>query len=315
MDFLPVFIKMVELFAIIILGYVGNKVNVVGPDAKRHLSRIVLNITLPATILSAVFNSTSLPKPSEIGQVLLVACLNYVVFFIVAKVAVWIMRIEGPQKGVAEFAIIFSNVGFIGYPVTTAIFGNESLLYTTIFNMPFNLICYSIGVQIIQSGSKDGKNEAAELVPKKIWRLFLSPALISSVAALIIAMFGWRFPSAIGDTCATVGSITTPAALLIIGSALADMPFKQMFGNAKAYLVTLMSVLVVPLIIYFVFNPFVGDNRLLIGDAVIIAAMPVATAGTMLCVEYGGDEKFMAQVTFLSTLLSVVTIPLIAMIL
>jgi hypothetical protein len=91
------------------------------------------------------------------------------------------------------------------------------------------------------------------------------------------------------------------------------MPIAEMFNNGKAYLVTFISVIVTPVVMYLIFAPFTASDPLLLGETVIISAMPVATAGTMLCVEYGGDEKFMAQITFLSTLVSVVSIPVIAM--
>ena len=110
-----------------------------------------------------------------------------------------------------------------------------------------------------------------------------------------------------------VAAITTPAALMIIGSSLAELPFREMFSNVKVYLFAICRLLILPLLTYFIFGLFVKDNSLLLGVAVVIAGMPVATNGTMLCLEYGADEKLMAQGTFITTLLSVITIPLLAM--
>lgn len=135
--------------------------------------------------------------------------------------------------------------------------------------------------------------------------------MITAVIAIILALVQVKTPTVINETIELVAGITTPAALMIIGSSLADLPLKEMFSNVRIYLFTLCRLLVLPLVTYAVFGLFVQDE-LLLGVAVLMAAMPVATNGTMLCLECGADERLMAQGTFITTLLSVVTIPLIA---
>ena len=103
-------------------------------------------------------------------------------------------------------------------------------------------------------------------------------------------------------------------ALLIIGATLAQMKVSEMFGNVYAYVITAVNILISPAITYALFHPFLTDPMAL-RIAVIMDAMPVATTGTMLCVDLGGDEKFMAQMTFISTAATVFTIPIIAMLL
>lgn len=238
----------------------------------------------------------------------------------IAKITSRLLGFTGKQKGAVEFAIIFSNVGFVGYPVTYAIFGPESTFYTCVFNMPFNVICYSLGVLLLTAeGSTKQADASGDNISETdrkskimhILKMVATPSMIASTIALIMALVGYQGVEIIGNACKILGDITTPAALLVIGLALAEMPVKDMFTNVKAYLVTIVSVLITPLLIFFIFNPFAGGNSLLIGEAVNIAGMPVATAGTMLCVEYGGDEKLMAQMTFISTIASLVTIPLL----
>ena len=313
MNFLPIFEKMVELFLIIIIGYIGNKCQVFGSKAKQYMSKLILNITLPATILSAEMNSDRIPSHSELASILVVAFSSYAVLYVLAVVTSHLLGGNANQRGVTKFGIMFSNVGFIGYPVTMAVFGADSLLYTVIFNMPFNLLCYSLGAYFIKN--KDMPEDAVGGRSAKVTRalkLILTPTMISSLICLAMAYAGVRGPRILASTFDMVGGITTPGALLIIGCSLAEMPVKEMFNNVRSYIFTIIKVVVVPVIIYFVYRPFVGGDALLMGVTVIICSMPVATAGTMLCVEYGGDEKFMAQVTFLSTLASVITIPILA---
>ena len=320
MDFVSVFIKMIELFLIIIIGYGAYKVKYIDGGVKVALTKLILNITMPCTILASVMTATELPEASMIIKLLFIATIEYAIYFVIAKATSKVLRLTGSKKAVAEFAIMFANVGFVGFPVTNAVFGEASTFYTMIFNLPFNVLCYSLGVYLLQQGdATEEEKEFIEELPvksrvNKIFKLFMTPAMISSVIALVLAFTRVHTPAVIADTCDIIGKITTPGALIIIGCALAQMPLKEMFGDIKAYLFTIICVIVTPAIVYLCYFKFVTEP-LAIGEAVIMAGLPVATAGTMLCVEYGGDEKFMAQITFLTTLVSVITIPVIAVLL
>ncbi len=231
MDFLPVFTKMVELFLIIIIGYVAARVGVMNQTIKASLSKLILYIAMPCTILASVATVDSFPSGSQLARLLIVSFSSYLVLFLLGKLTGIILGLKGRQKGVAEIGIMFSNVGFIGFPVTEAIFGKAALLYTSMFNMPFNLLCYSLGVSMLTHGENNEKKSNGK-TPSEIFReLFLTPAMISSICALLIALLKINVPNLLANTFDRVGGITTPGALLIIGSALAGMPVKVMFAN------------------------------------------------------------------------------------
>lgn len=310
MSFLGVFQKMVELFLIIIVGYVACKVRIFDKDARVKVTKLVLNVTLPATILSSVMNQNQLPGLIEILQLLFVAAASYAVLFLGAFLLPRLLNVEVSKRGIYQFMLSFGNVGFIGYPVTQAIFGDGAIFYTSIFNLPFNILVYSIGVGFIQKSSLSFESKKSAITIQT----FLSPCMIASYIALMMAMLHWSGPKLIADTCSMIGDVTTPAALLIIGSSLAEMPFREMFGNAKVYLFTICRLILMPIITLLIFRVFISDP-LILGITVIISAMPVATNGTMLCLQYKGDEKLMAQGTFLTTLCSVITIPLLSLLL
>lgn len=320
MNFINVFAKMVELFLIIIVGYGACKAKIFDKEARVRGTKLVLNVTLPATILASVMTQDNLPGVMQILQLLLVAVLSYVILFASAFIVPRLIGVPKSQIGIYQFMLAFGNVGFIGYPVTQAIFGNQAVFYTSVFNLPFNLLVYSVGVMFIQTSSattgKETQGKALKQTSGKktaiTVKTFLSPCMVASVISIVMALCHWKGPVLIGDTCNMIGAITTPMALLIIGSSLADMPFQEMFGNARIYIFSIFRLILVPLLIYLIFKLFVKD-MLLLGVCVIIAAMPVATNGTMLCLSYQGDEKLMAQGTFLTTLLSVITIPVMAM--
>ena len=114
----------------------------------------------------------------------------------------------------------------------------------------------------------------------------------------------------VGPALSTIGSFTTPATLLIVGSSLANLPAAKLMGTPRLWIACLVRMVATPLLIFAVMRPLAGGA--LLGVVVVLAAMPVATNGTMFCYQYGGDAKTMAQGTFITTILALVTIPLLA---
>ena len=118
MDFVSVLVKMIELFLIIIIGYGAYKVKYIDGGVKVALTKLILNITMPCTILASVMTATELPEASMIIKLLFIATIEYAIYFVIAKATSKVLRLTGSKKAVAEFAIMFANVGFVGFPVT-----------------------------------------------------------------------------------------------------------------------------------------------------------------------------------------------------
>ncbi len=313
MDFFYVFSKMIQLFLIIIIGYVSCKCGAFGKEARLHVTRLVLHVAIPGVTLSSVLNQNNLPGPKEILGLFIVASSSYLVLLLGALLVPKLLLVKKSEEGIYRFMTAFANVGFIGYPVTQAIFGDKAVFYTCVFNLPFNFLAFSVGVVFIQKSAALMRGEDGAAVKSAVsWKTFLTPCLIASIVAIFLAFTGLKAPAIIGDTCKMLGDITTPAALMVIGSSLAEMPVREMFSNRKVYLFAAFRLLILPIAIFFIYRMFVAD-ALLLGVCVIISAMPVATNGTMLCLQYNADEKLMAQGTFITTVASLVTIPVLAM--
>jgi predicted permease len=197
---------------------------------------------------------------------------------------------------------VFGNVGFIGFPVVSAIFGDSAIFYASIFNLPFNLLVYTIGVLFLTNGQKQGKMD---------WKLLVSPCVLASLVTLVIALGHIRVPSLVGEAMDLLGQVTTPAALLIIGSSLAKLPLKTVTGTPRIWGLAVLRLLVLPVLVWALLRLWL-HNELILGIAVVITGMPVASVCTMLCLQYGGDQTAASQGTFVTTACSLVTIPLLA---
>jgi hypothetical protein len=146
------------------------------------------------------------------------------------------------------------------------------------------------------------------------WKLLVSPSMVASALALVLALTNVQFPSLICDTVDFIGQITTPTALLIIGSTIAGIPLKGIAGGPRVWITAVVRLLVSPVLLWLILRGWV-NNSLILGVAVVMQGMPVAANCTMLALQYDGDTTTASQGVFLTTLCSVVTIPLLAMLL
>lgn len=294
-----VFSQMGVLFLVLILGYIGNKTKVLNAESNKLLSRLILNIAVPCTILSSVTDGSVTVTGHEALIFSIYVLISLALGFIIAWPVPRLLRSPREDDGIIRFLLTFGNTGFMGYPVIQALFGNGALFYVTLFGIPVNILLYSVGI-IMASGTGQKLN----------FKKLLTPTFIASIAAVLIFAFKIPFPKIIVTTTTLIGHITTPGAMLVIGSTLADIPFREVFSEKRIYPVAALKLIVLPVVIWLVFRFFITDPETL-GILIVQAAMPTATVATMLSLQYGSNDKLASQGVLLTTLFSVVTIPLL----
>ena len=302
MDFLHIVTQMLMIFGIVLVGLASAKRNLWAGELDRKLSVFILNVSMPALILASVMGKDLEFEASEVLTLGLVAVVNYVILIGLACLIPQIWHVNRSRQGLARFMLAFGNVSFIGYPVCDAVFGPKAVFCASVLNIPFNLLIFTIGVSFINGGKA-----RSAFSPK----LVFSPCVVASLIAVAIALMGISVPEPVGQWFHLLGDLTTPCALLIIGSSLSHIPVRDMLGNRFAYAISLLRLIVLPLVVGVVLR-LLGVENFVANVAVVLSAMPIANNGIMLCLQYGKDERVMTQGLFLSTLFSVVTIPLIA---
>lgn len=299
---------MIQLFLILIVGWVGHKTKVFPAETQTALTKLVVYITTPCTILYSVLNNSSLPGIGVMVELLLISSACYIAVAALSLLAVKLMHIHPGSRGAYVCMLLFTNCGFIGFPVVQAIFGADAVFYASILNIPFYPCLYTLGVYRLSKDAADRGLGQAEIALS--WRTFVSPCMVASVAAVVLALTGLKFPAVLTNTIGTIGNITTPGALLVIGISIAKQPLREMLGSAKIYLMSALRLIVLPVLIWFVLHFFLHDQTIL-GVIVVTFAMPTATMVSMLADEYGSDQRATVQGVFLTTLFSMVTIPLL----
>ncbi len=302
MSFFDTLCEMLVILFAMAMGYLANRLGYFNSETDQKLSKVVLNITMPAMIVASVITGDALPELAEVLAALKVAAVFYVLEMVFALAAPRFLGGTPGQRGVWRFGLVFGNIAFIGYPVATALFGPEALFYAVILVMPFNLLSYTLG-PLMLVGAK-----------RFHWRQMLTPCTVAAVLGLFFALTRLRPPAIVGDCLSFVGDVTVPLSLLVVGSLLAGLPMGQVFKSPRLWSLSVLRLLALPGALFVILRAL-GTAPMLLGIAVVEMAMPVAVNGSMLCLEHGGDKESMAQAILLTTAASIVTIPLIASVL
>ncbi len=295
---------MVVLFIVVLVGYAARKLKYMDDTFDKKLSCIVIDITMPLMVLSSAMGH-DVPDRTLILPLIGVGILTYVVLLAFGYLVPRLITKNHDEQGMIGFTLMFANVSFIGYYVIDSMFGSKGLFYSALLNVPYFFFIFTIGVMLI-----NGK--------RHIWqfdfKVLVSPVLIAAYIAALLVAFDVETPDMVERPVSIVGGLTIPAALLLIGSSMAKMPLKEVVGRPKAYVTTVVRLVVVPVCLYGLFR-LLGVHPLINDINTVIIATPAASLGTIFCLRYDRDPSLVTAITFLSILGCIITIPLIDMLL
>lgn len=301
MDIRVVISQMLELFLILTLGYVAAKKKVVSPKFGTQLSNFILSITLPCMMIASV---STMPDDTDKNDVLMmfaIAILFYVIMPFVAYGIARMLMVKKEERNLYMYMTIWSNIGFMGFPVIASIFGEGAIFYATIFNLIFNLSNFTLGIMLMSNEGKKALN----------FKKFLSPGMISSIVAVIMFAANLRLPDFLNDTLKTVGGTTTTLAMIVIGIALSGIPIKSVFMEIRLYPYVIIKQILLPLFAWMILKNMIV-NPYLLGIVIVIIAMPVGTSSVLFANRYENNVVLATKGVFITTLASVVTIPIIS---
>ena len=295
--------QMLVLFGILSVGYIAGKTKLLTREKSAVFAKIIISVAQPCLILFAVMSSSISISIGSVVIFLLIALGLYVLMFAIAFPISRLLcagkKAPKDDRNLYCYMCMFSNVAFMGFPVCYAIFGPDSGLYVALLSIVFQMLNFSLGVFLIS-----GKSSRFQI------KSLINPPFIAAIISIPIAIFGFRAPDIIMDITQMLGNITIPGIMLITGATLSLMPIKNALNEWRVYPVTLIRLLVVPVLTWAILRQFITDDMVL-GIIVILSGTPVAMSATMLAIRYGGNEKVASSGLFISTLLSIVTIPLL----
>lgn len=297
MDFQNMFQTQGVLFLLMLLGFLLKKKGMINEGNKGLLSDLVINVTLPASIIKAFqieFNREILQS----GLVIfLVAVGIQLGSYLLA--AVLYQKVETGHKKVLQYATICSNAGILGNPIAEGIFGSLGLLYASFYLIPQRTFMWSMGLTYFTE-APDRKS----LVKK----IATHPCILAVVFGIIIMVFQIPLPGVIDQTVKSLAGANTAVSMLFIGSILTGVRFADLWTPLTIYY-NIVRLFLVPLLVWLCLLPL-GLDELVTGVSVVLAAMPAASVTAIMASKYHCDEVFATKCVVSTTILSMITIPL-----
>jgi len=297
------------LFILMGVGFFCGKKKIFNQAGADQLTAFLMKVTLPCTILSSMMREYD---PQLLKDAFTVMGLTFVQVFLCVAIA-WLLcrvfRVPEGARGMWMLLAAFSNNGFMGFPVVNAVYGSEGLFLAAAYNMSFNILMFSVGTKLVCMDSDQRSN----ITLKKI--LFTNINL-SLVIGLFLFISQIPVPEEFKTLVDYLGNITTPLSMIIVGISLVNEPIASVFKDKYTILATVARLLVMPIIVYFALSliPF-PEGSLIPKVIVVIAAMPAAAASVLQARQYNANVTLAGRGIFATSLLCIITLPMILFIL
>ncbi len=300
-----VFEQMLVIIILIAVGYGCYKKQWITDAGAKTMSFLVVNITNPAIAISSAFSDDISITHKDILIGIAICFILFIVLIIIGHLLAFLLEGEKTKRKYYTMLGVYSNIGFIGIPVVSSVLGDQAIVYVTMFIIAYNIFFYTHGYIVMLSGEKNAEYRIS-------WKTFINSGTVSGIIALIVFWFRLRFPDVIEDTLTYSGKATTFLAMIVLGVALAKIPIKSMFSNKKLWILWLIRYLLFPLAAGFCMKRVFGSN-LLTGSMILLLAMPAGNMPIILAQQYDLDTSVLSPGVFISTILSLVTVTLSAM--
>lgn len=300
---IPTIMKsVISLFLIMLIGVYGGKRGIINSGVSKGLTDILLEIALPCMIIS----SFSFPYDEGVkSNVFKTFYYSFIVYIIIA-IASYILTlpVKKEKKIILHFANIFTNTGYIGFPILNSIYGFEAVMYGSIFNMFFNIFIWTYGIMIFK-----GKIEKQELL-KEALKALKNPSLIAVYIGIIMIIFDLQLPGVVSATANSIGSMTGPISMIIVGALSYKVNIKEHLTDWTVYYGISTKLIIIPAFLYFI-SLLIGDRSIVSNSVIILASMPAAAMTSIFANSFNIKRDYASVIVVGTTLLSVLTLPVL----
>lgn len=302
-----VFNQMLVLFILMLTGYTCFKKQYITDSSARSMASLVVNVFNPALIISGVLEEPKDSTNHEILVIIMIACAMYFFLILFAPILNKILRVPSPQKSLYSLITVFSNVGFIGLPLVVSIYGKQAILYVAVFILMFNILFYTYGVFIMDK-AKGYQNAPSSLIQNL--KKLINPGVLACIIAILIFLFRPPLPYFIKGCISVLGSTAIPLSMMLVGVTLGQKKFKTLFNDFRLYAFALLRLIIIPIIFISVLVQL-PISSLTLGVSIMMIAVPVGNMPTLLATEYGIDATICSDSLIITTIFSLLTIPLV----
>ncbi len=291
--------QLVNMFFFMAIGYVFRKKNILDIYAGSTVSRLLVNVFLPAMVVRS-FSSNF--KPDVISDKLMLILFSSAVLIITSVLAVFLARLFSKDKdtqGIYIYSFAIPNLGYMGYPLVQAIFGETALLDTMVYCLPYNIFIYTIGMKLLTS-----------LKNVSILGMLKNPSIIAIFVGAFLGLCDIKLPGVVTGILDAANACVSPCAMILTGTVFARINMKTVFTDWRSYAASAIRLVIIPVVALFILRLLkVPESWIL--PCVAILAMPLGVNSVVFPEAYGGDAESGAKVCFMAAILGVATIPFV----
>ncbi len=290
------------LFTIMVVGIVCRKLNIISKEGQSSLSNLLINIVLPSNIIASF---TADIHGGDVAKNLILALVLSTVIQAVAVIfgGRLFKRFPKNERDVMHYGLICSNSSFIGMPVAENIYGSIGVVYVSMFQLPIRITMWTSGLALFTSVDRRSA----------VKTILLHPCIVSMFIGIVMMIFSPPLPEFVTTTITYLSRCTIPVSMLIIGCILSECTIREIFDKSALYF-SLIRLVVFPLIIFAVLK-LIHIDSVLLGVTVIMSGMPAGSTTAILADKYDGDGHYASKAVFVSTLLSMLTVPVLCSVL
>ncbi len=291
--------QLINMVFFMAIGYVFRKKNILDVYAGGAISRLIVNVFLPAMVIRSFSDNFKL---DVISDKIMIIVISVIVLILTAVLSIYLARIFSKDKstqGIYMYSFTIPNLGYMGYPLIQAIFGDAALLDAMIYCMPYNVYIYTVGIRVLTS-----------LKNTSIKGLLLNPSIIAMFVGAILGLTNVQLPEVVRSILVTAENCVSPCAMILTGTVFARINMKSVFTDWRSYAASAIRLLIIPLAFLAVFKAINLPNNWIL-PCVAILAMPLGVNSVVFPEAYGGDAESGAKVCFMAAILALFTIPVV----
>ena len=294
-------VEQVTILAILMaVGYIGGASGILGEAENKSMTKLLTNIALPALIFSAFNIGYSEETLRGIILIFILSFLTHIIAALIGKFA--FIKYPKEKNGVLRFGNTISNSGCMGIPFVYALFGQEALLYASVFLIPVHMIMWTYGENLLRS-------EKESLNIKKIIK---NPPILAILVGSLIFVLNVNLPRLIMEPVGILSSTTLPLAMLILGERVSKLSLGEILRDRDIYYFSLFRLVITPIVVLISLS-FFSIDPLIKNIVVIMQSLPVAVVIVAISEKHGADSKLASKITVVSHIFSVLTIPLVTL--
>lgn len=305
MEYHIIVINIFLIFALILVGFVAGKAHLVSEQASKDLSAILVEITLPASIFSSMLRELETDLLINAALLFFIGFACLALEYGVGRLLVKFFRIRKENQGLFLYNSMFTNASFMGFPVANAIFGSVGVFLASIVNLSLTITTFSFGIGLVR-GDQESKEKFS--LRKNVF----TNINIAIILGMICFLTGFRPPEPAENFIAYFANVTTPMSMLVVGLNMSKGRVRDLMTDRDAHLLTITRLIVMPLLLFGILKLLpLGVYPLVAQMILVVFAMPVPALCLILSEKYGGNTQFAVTTIFQTTLFSIVTIPLL----